>query len=178
MRVRYSVSASAIATLRSVDSQLIPVAVTEEQDVVAAQPWTVAEKIEIDIADNYARYTLRLGAALIVERGKHVAEATRTPHVEAKFRGGESQGPERSNPDRPSNLRIEKLTRELYHSSSWRLPLSANASSVLRRPYAEGVALQSSGSGLGLSQQCHWRLDSGLQLRVRRPAGWEPQLSV
>ena len=34
-------------------SQLIPVVITAEQDGVAAQPSTVAEKIEIDVAGKY-----------------------------------------------------------------------------------------------------------------------------
>jgi hypothetical protein len=45
---------------------MISVVITEEQDGVAPQPWTVAEKIEIDVAGKYRpRCSRRLRAAMI-----------------------------------------------------------------------------------------------------------------
>ena len=64
MRTRYSVGGSAIAKPRvrrpSLSApQLIPVMVTAEPDAVAAQPSTVAETIEIDLA---GKYRVRVGS--------------------------------------------------------------------------------------------------------------------
>ena len=58
MRTKYSVGGSAIATTSGAPAvlsapQLIPVMVTAEPDAVAAQPSTVAETIEIDLAGKY-----------------------------------------------------------------------------------------------------------------------------
>ena len=51
--------------------QLIPVVITAEQDGAAAQPSTVAEKIEIDVA---GKYRVRVGSSFDKQALRHVLD--------------------------------------------------------------------------------------------------------